>query len=124
MKRVSSLFAVVVISIVAFSTIAMSAPKAEHGNKRFLLEGKVIHINRQQRTMLVEEQYSDKLYLVKVPDGRTFKITFGLFMNLAEAGFRDVRLNDNIRVECKRTSTEHLARLEDGRQAIELVATR
>jgi hypothetical protein len=74
--------------------------------------------------LLVDDFSSDKLYLVTVPDGNTFKITFGLFMNLTQAGIWQVHPKDSVRIECKRSATDHLAQLEDGRQAIVVIASR
>lgn len=124
MKRVSSLFAIAVISIMAFSTLGIASTKPERSSKRFSLEGRVVHVDQKARTMLVVDQASDNLYLVTVPKGKTFKITFGLFMNLAEAGISQVRSNDKVRIECRRRASEHLAQLEDGRQAIVVIAAR
>ena len=124
MKRISSLFAIAAISVFAFSTLGMSATKTERGGKIFTLEGRVIRVDQKSRTMLVDDQSSDKLYLVTVPQGKTFKVTFGLSMNRAEAGISQVHSNDKVRIECKRSASEHLARLEDGRQAIVLTAAR
>lgn len=124
MKRISSLFAIAVISLLSFSTLGMSATKTERGSKIFTIEGRVLRVDTKARTMLVDDQSSDKLYLVTVPQGKTFKVTFGLAMNRAEAGIWQVNSNDRVRIECKRSASEHLARLEDGRQAIVLIAAR
>lgn len=122
MKRISSLFAIAVISVLAFSSFGMSATKTDRGSKYFTLNGRVISVDQKARTLLVDERSSDKLYLVTVPDGKTFKITFGLHMNLAQAGIWQVHPKDRVRIECKRPGSEHLAQLEDGRQAIVVIA--
>jgi hypothetical protein len=124
MKRISRLFAVAVISVFAFSSLGMSAPKANRGSKSFTLNGRVISVDRKAQTLLVDDFSSDKLYLVTVPDGKTFKITFGLHMNLAQAGIWQVHPKNNVRIECKRSASDHLAQLEDGRQAIVVIASR
>lgn len=124
MKRISSLFAIAVISIVGLSSPGMSAPKAGLTGKIFTLEGRVVSIDRKARTLVVDDRSSDKVYLVRVPEGKSLKITFGLHMNLAEAGFDDVRQSNKVRMECKRSSDEHLARLEDGTQAIVVTVVR
>lgn len=124
MKRIASIFAIAVMSIVGLSSLGLSAPKAERDGKIFTLEGRVISINQKARTLLVDDRSSDKLYLVTVPEGKSLKITFGLHMNLAEASFDDVRRSNTVRIECKRTATEHLARLEDGTQAIVVIVAR
>ena len=122
MKRVSGFFAMAVISVLAFSSLATSATKTDRVGKAFTLNGSVIRVDQKARTLLVDDKSSDKLYLVKVPNGKTFKITFGLHMNLAQADISQVHPNDRVRIECKRSASEHLARLEDGRQAIVLIA--
>lgn len=124
MKRISSLFAIAVISIVGLSSIGMSAPKSGSASKSFTIDGRVISIDQKARTLLVDDQSSDKLYLVTVPQGKSLKIKFGLHMNRTEASFDDVRRANLIRVECKRTETEHLARLEDGTQVIAVTVAR
>ncbi|MEK6299281.1 MAG: hypothetical protein AABO41_01045 [Acidobacteriota bacterium] len=123
MKRISSLFAIAVISIVGLSSLGMSAPKAGQAGKSFTLEGRVVSIDQKARTLLVDDQSSDKLYLVTVPEGRSIKIKFGLQMNLAEARFDQVRRKNIVRIECKRSATEHLAQLEDGTQAIVVIVS-
>ena len=124
MKRISSLFAIALISIVGLSSLGMSAPKSGSASKTFTIEGRVISIDQNARTLLVDDQSSDKLYLVTVPEGKSLKITFGLHMNLAEARFDQVRRTNRVRFECKQLSTEHLARLEDGTQAIAVAVAR
>lgn len=124
MKRMPSVIAMAVISVLAFSSLAISAPKTDRGSKHFTLDGRVIRVDQKARTLLVDDRSSDSLYLVKVPDGKTFKITFGLHMNLAQADISQVHPNDRVRIECKRSASEHLARLEDGRQAIVVIAGR
>ena len=116
MKRITKRSVALAITLVlAFATLATSAPKSEGARKQLKIEGRVLQINKEARTLLVADRWSDKLYLVSVPKDETLKITFGLKMNLAEANFRDVNQDDRVRVRCIR-SQEHLARLDDGRQ--------
>ena len=122
MKRISSISIIALISVLALSSVGMSATKTT--DKRFTLTGRVLSVDRKAGTMLVNDQWSEKLYLVKVPDGTTFKITFGIHMNRAEAGIWLVNPNDHVSVECRRSTQERLAKLEDGRQAILLIANR
>ena len=124
MKRISSISIVALISVLALSSVGMSATKTQPTDKRFTLTGRVLRVDRKAGTMLVNDQWSQKLYLVKVPDGTTFKITFGIHMNRAEAGIWLVNPNDHVSVECRRSTQERLAKLEDGRQAILLIANR
>jgi hypothetical protein len=122
MKRISSISIIALISVLALSSVGMSATKTT--DKRFTLTGRVLSVDRKAGTMLVNDQWSEKLYLVKVPEGTTFKITFGIHMNRAEAGIWLVNPNDHVSVECRRSTQERLAKLEDGRQAILLIANR
>lgn len=124
MKRISSISIIALISVLALSSVGMSATKTQATDKRFTLTGRVLSVDRKAGTMLVNDQWSEKLYLVKVPDGTTFKITFGIHMNRAEAGIWLVNPNDHVSVECRRSTQERLAKLEDGRQAILLIANR
>ena len=124
MKRISSISIITLVSVLALSSVGMSATKTQQTDKRFTLTGRVLSVDRKAGTMLVNDQWSEKLYLVKVPDGTTFKITFGIHMNRAEAGIWLVNPNDHVSVECRRSTQERLAKLEDGRQAILLIANR
>ena len=124
MKRISSIFVMTLISLIALSSVGMSATKTHRTDKIFTLRGCVLSVDHTAGTMLVNEQWSEKLYLVKVPDGVTFKITFGINMNRTEAGIWLVNPKDHVSIECRRPTSERLARLEDGRQAISLIADR
>lgn len=113
--------ALAVTVVLAFATLAMSAPKSERASKYLTIEGRVLQINQEARTLLVSDQWSKKLYLVNVPDGATFNITFGINMKVSEPELYQVKRNDRVRMRCIR-SQEHLARLDDGRQAVVLIA--
>ncbi len=104
------------------STLALAAPKTERANKYFKVTGTVIQIDNKDRTLLVADRLSNKLYLIEVPEAMTFKITFGRYMRMAEPGFGDVKVGERIEIRCTRGSTEHLARLEDGRSVVLLTA--
>jgi hypothetical protein len=106
------------------STLALAAPKAERADRYFKVAGKVIQIDRKDRTLLVTDSASNKLYLIKVPDRVTFKITFGKNMQLAEPGFNDVNVRERVEIRCLRDTTEHLSRLGSGRYVTTLSATR
>jgi len=108
--------------MLAFATVAMSAPKSERSSKYLTVEGRVLQVNREARTLLVSDYWSKKLYLVNVPKGETFRITFGMNMKTAEPEFKDVRRNDRVRLRCIRGEKEHLARLDDGREVVVLTA--
>ena len=95
------------------STLAIAAPKAERANKYFDVSGKVIQIDQNDRTFLVTEARSNKLYLIQVKG--SFKITFGRYMQLTQPEFGDVWTGERISIRCKHNDKERLARLEDGR---------
>lgn len=105
-----------------FSTLALGAPKTERANKYFKVAGKVIQVDRKDRTLLVTDRLSNKLYLIQVPENTTFKITFGRYMRMAEPTFEDVRTGERIEIRCIRSDKEHLALLDDGRTASKITA--
>jgi hypothetical protein len=106
---------------IALATVAMSAPKSERASKYLTVEGQVVQIDQKARTLLVADMWSDNLYLVSVPKGETFKITFGLNMKVTEPELWQARRNDRVRMRCIR-GEEHLARLDDGRQVVIMTA--
>ena len=125
MQRITrSSIAAALTLMLAFATVAMSAPKSEKSSKRIKLEGRVLQINNEARTLLVSEFWTKKLYLVTVPKGESFRITFGVYMGTPQAELWQVRRNDRVRMECIRNSNnEHLSRLADGREVITVTAT-
>jgi len=114
--------ALAVTLMLSLATLAMSAPKSERSRKYLTIQGRVLQVNREARTLLVSDYWSKKLYLVNVPKGETFRITFGMNMKTAEPEFKDVRRNDRVRLRCIRADKEHLARLDDGREVVVLTA--
>ena len=120
--RTITRFASIVAAFTLLSTLALAAPKAERANKYFKVAGTVIQIDNKDRTLLVTDRLSNKLYLIEVPEAVTFKITFGRYMRMAEPGFGDVNIGERVEIRCLRGATEHLARLEDGRSVIVLSA--
>jgi hypothetical protein len=124
MKRLTQRSAALALTLVlGFAAVSIAAPKSERSGKYISVSGRVLQISQTARTMLVQDTWSPKLYLVTVPKGETFKITFGLNMKKAEAEFEDTHRNDRISFRCYRTQ-EHLARLEDGREVVLLTASR
>lgn len=109
--------------ILAFATLAMSAPKSERSRKYITIEGRVLQVNSAARTLLVSDDRSKKLYWVDAPRTAAFRITFGLYMKTAEPGIEHVRKNDRVVMRCTRTEKEHLARLDDGREVVAMTAT-
>jgi len=112
--------ALAVTLMLALATLAMSAPKSERSRKYLTIEGRVLQVNPNARTLLVADDWSKKLYWVNVPKGDAFRITFGLNMKTAEPELRDVHRNDRVRMRCIRADKEHLARLDDGREVVVL----
>ena len=106
--------------LLAFCSLAFAAPTDKH----ITIYGRVLKIDRHERTMLVSDQWTKKLYLVNVPEGATFQITFGQNMKMSQPGFRDANKNDKVRIICRRADKEHLAKLDDGSEAIVLTVMR
>jgi len=121
MERIIQRSAALAVTLVlAFGTVAMSAPKSERASKYLTVEGRVLQINQKARTLLVSDMWSDKLYLVSVPKDTTIRITFGMYRGDA-ADFQQVTRNSRVRMRCVRNG-EHLARLGDGREVVVLTA--
>jgi len=116
-NKISSIATVFVL----LGGLALAAPKANHESKYLIITGKILKSNDKDRTLLVEDNFAKKLYLVNVPEGSVLKITFGRYMNMAEPGFEHVRAGERVRIRCSRNS-EHLSRIEGGREVISLTA--
>lgn len=114
--------ALAVTLMLAFATLAMSASKSERSRKYITIEGRVLQVNPDARTLLVADDWSKKLYWVNVPKGDSFRITFGLNMKTAEPEVEHVHRNDRVFMRCIRTDKEHLARLDDGREVVVLTS--
>ncbi|MFY9608790.1 MAG: hypothetical protein WAU45_09280 [Blastocatellia bacterium] len=108
--------------VLALSSLALAAPRAEAASKYYKVTGRVLKIDAKERTLLVADRTNDRLYLVRMPEGATLKITWGRYMRMAEPGFGDVFKKDRVEIRCFRPDAEHLAQLEDGRKAIKLTA--
>ena len=104
------------------STLAIAASKAERSNKYFTIAGTVLQIDKTQRTLLVADRASNQKYVIEVPEGATFKIVFGRYMQMREPGLSDVSVRERIEIRCFRGDTEHLAQLDDGGSAIAVTA--
>jgi len=119
MKRITQRsIAISFTLMLAFASVAMSAPKSERSRK-ITIEGRVLQVNKEARTLLVSDIWSKKLYSVSVPEGESFRITFGIFMKTAEPEFWQVRKDDRVRLRCVRAaSKDHLGRLDDGRDVV------
>ncbi|HSB07935.1 MAG TPA: hypothetical protein VLM38_00375 [Blastocatellia bacterium] len=123
MRRISTLGSFVA-ALVLLSSVSFAAPKAErsNGNKYFKVSGTVLQIHTRERTLLIRERLSKQLYLIEVPEGVTFKITFGRYMRMAEPGFGDVNVNERVEFRCVRRNRDHLAQLTDDSEVIRLIA--
>ena len=114
--------AMTVAFLLALSSMALAAPKSERAKEHLTLYGKVLRVNQKARMMLVSEHSTKKLFLVNVPEGASFQITFGRNMKLSRPEIWEVFKNDRVRLICARTDREHLARLEDGSQVVLLTS--
>lgn len=124
MLKISRLVSIVAVFALLGSASFAGSRAARSNGKYFTLGGTVISIDSKERTLLIRERLSKQLYVVEIPDGVTFKITFGRYMRMSEPGFDDVYLNERVEIRCIRTDREHLAQLKDARPAIRLTATK
>jgi hypothetical protein len=105
-----------------FITLAVSAPSARAADRQKIITGRVLKIDKKERQMLVADRSSEKLYLVRVARGATFRITFGRNMQMSAATLDDVDPNNAVLLRCDRNEKEHFAKLDDGREVIVLTA--
>ena len=119
-KQRSAALAVTITLVLSLASVAIGAPKHDSSGKRLTISGRVLQVDQKARTMLVADSWSEKLYLVSVPKGETFQITFGLYMKVYEPELWQTRKNDRVRIRCIRNQ-EHLAQL-DGRQVVAATA--
>ena len=103
-------------------TLTTTAPNASASTRYRTLTGRVLKINKKERQMLVADRSSKKLYLVNVPETATIRITFGRNTQLSAPGFKDVDRNNRVEFRVAHTEKEHLSRLYDGREVIEVIA--
>jgi hypothetical protein len=113
----------ITIAFAMLGTVAIAASKAERSNKYFTVAGTVLKIDKNERTLLVADRATNQTYLIEVPEGATFKIVFGRYMQMREPGLNDVNVQERISIRCIRGDKEHLAYLDDGRSAIVVTAT-
>jgi len=114
-------FGSIIATFALLGTLAVAAPKNERANKYFNVNGTVIQVDKKDRTLLIKDRQAN-LYQIDVPEGATFKITFGRYMRMAEPGLDDVRTGERVQIRCKYTKTDHLSRLADGTQVVRLTA--
>ena len=104
--------------------LAIGAPKTERAKSEFTVYGRVLKIDSKERTLLISDHWSKKLYLVTMPEGTRLKIFFGICQSYDSPTFDNVYQTDIVRVRCNRSDREHLARLDDGREMVVLTAVR
>jgi hypothetical protein len=122
MKAINRFGSLAAVLMLALGAIALAAPKVEAASKYLKVTGTVLQIDRKDRTLLVADRASQKLYLIEVPEGARFKITFGRYMRMGDPGLRDVNIRERVEIRCTRTDKEHLSKLDDGRVVIRLTA--
>jgi len=122
MKRITHFGAALSVALMlALAGTSIGATKSGPAGKYLTVEGKVLAVNAQDRTMLVSDSRSNTLYLVSVPAGTNVRITFGMNMHGAEPQFRDVRRNDQVRLRCTRMQ-DRLAQLNDHHEVVTVTA--
>ena len=122
MKRITHFSAVLTVGLMlALAGASIGATKSGPAGKYLTVEGKVLAVNTQDRTMLVSDTQSNTLYLVSVPAGKSVRITFGMNMHSAEPQFRDVHQNDRVRLRCARIQ-DRLAQLNDDPEVVTVTA--
>jgi hypothetical protein len=104
--------------------LAMGAPKTERAKSEITVYGRVLKIDTKERTLLISDHSSKKLYLVTMPEGAQLKIFFGICRTFDSPTFNNVYKSDIVRVRCSQPDQEHLGRLDDGRQVVVLTAAR
>jgi len=122
MKRITHFSAVLAVGLMlALAGTSIGATKSGRAGKYLTVEGKVLAVNTHDRTLLVSDTWSNTLYLVSVPAGKSVRITFGLNMHSAEPQFRDVHQNDRVRLRCARIQ-DRLAQLNDDHRVVTVTA--
>ena len=100
MKPMTRLFAAFAALAITFGSVA-AAPASESKSKSFQIRGRVLQINEKARTVLVADHWSKKLYLVTVPEGAYFKVTFGRAMKLTYPEISDLSRKDQVQMRVK-----------------------
>jgi hypothetical protein len=103
-------------------TLTTSAPNASASTRYQTITGRVLKIDMKERQMIVADRWTKRLYLVNVPERASIRITFGRNMQLSAPGLEDVDRNNRVELRVTRTEKEHLSRLYDGREVIEVNA--
>ena len=124
MKHFLQRSAVLAALFVLGATQLAFAGKSERNHRRIFVNGQVLKIDQKDRTLLVSDRWTKKLYLVTVPQGAEFRITFGANMRITYPEFKDVQKYNMVQMICTQSGEEHLATLDDGTKAITVVAIR
>jgi hypothetical protein len=111
-----------VIAFTMLGTLALAASKSERAARYFTVSGTVLQINQVDRTLLVADRASNRTYLIEVPEGATFKIVFGRYMQMREPGLSNVSVRERIEIRCFRGDTEHLALVDKKLSANPVIA--
>ncbi|HJZ70008.1 MAG TPA: hypothetical protein VKF81_17915 [Blastocatellia bacterium] len=122
MKTITRFGTIAASLIFAVSSVALGTPKTHRTNQYVTVAGTVLKIDKKDRTLLVADRASKKLYLIEVPEHAAFKITFGRYMRLAEPGLGDVIEKERVQIRCISRDKDNLARLEDGQPVIRVTA--
>lgn len=104
--------------------LAMGATKTDRAKSEINVYGRVLKIDSKERTLLISDHASKKLYLVTMPEGARLQIFSGICRFYDSPTFDNVYKSDIVRVRCIRNDQDHLARLDDGRQVVTLTAAR
>jgi|SRR5215813_1622038 len=124
MKRTIQSSILLIVIALFTAGLVTAAPKTDRSKSEINVYGRVLQIDSKQRTLLISDHWSKKLYLVTMPEGAQFKIFFGIYRAKDDPSFANVYKNDIVQVRCTRTSKDRLARLDDGREALALTASR
>lgn len=104
--------------------LAMGATKTDRAKSEINVYGRVLKIDSKERTLLISDHASKKLYLVTMPEGARLQIFSGICRFYDSPTFDNVYKSDIVRVRCIRNDQDHLARLDDGREVVVLTAAR
>lgn len=119
-QRSISLLAIALVTM----GMAIGAPKAGRAKSEITVYGRVLKVDKKERTLLISDHRSKKLYLVTMPEGAQIQVFSGICRTCPSPTFDSVYKSDIVRVRCLRTDQDHLARLDDGGQAVMLTAAR
>jgi len=120
-QRSKSLVGIALVTI-GLAMGATGATKTDRAKSEFSVFGRVLNIDQKERTLLISDHWSKKLYMVTMPERARLQIFFGVNKSHSIPTFESVYKSDIVRVRCIRTDQERLARLDDGRQVVVMTA--